>query len=244
MNGVLQGKKWTVEELPYSGFRTKGSTARTIHGIGCQSGLLAPSVAIIGARNATPYGKRAAFLVAGWAADLGYTVVSGGARGCDQAAHRGALAKGGKTVAVMGCGADVIYPSKSGKLFQEIIDNGGAIVSEFDWSTPPMKYRFNSRNKTIAEMVDLVVVVEARLPSGSLSTVGHAVNVGTPIAAVPGSILCIESEAPNRLISEGASIIASSDDLALALGITPRPLTVREVMEGVEKEVEAAKAVA
>jgi len=189
-----------------------------IYGLG-QEDALGAGIAIIGARNATPYGRRIAGLVASWATDLGLVVYSGGARGCDQAAHRAALESGGRTVAVMGCGADVVYPSKAGKLLAEIADSG-AVISEYAWGMPPMKYRFRARNRLIAALSDLVVVVEARLPSGTLSTVHHALELGVPVAAVPGSILQLESAAPNRLISEGAFPICCRDDLALACNLS------------------------
>jgi len=193
-----------------------------IYGLG-NEGALDRGVAIIGARNATPYGKRAAKLVASWAADLGLVVYSGGARGCDQAAHQGALEAGGTTVAVMGCGADIVYPSRSGKLLDQVAAQG-AVVSQYPWQTPPMKYRFRERNRLIAALSDLVIVVEARLPSGTLSTVQHALEMGVQVAAVPGSIFCLEAAAPNRLISEGALPISCREDLSLACDfMTSRP---------------------
>jgi len=193
-------------------------TPDILYGLG-QENALQPGVAIIGARNATPYGRRIAKLVAGWAAELGLVVYSGAARGCDQAAHHGALEAGGKTVAVMGCGADVPYPSRAGDLLAEIA-RSGAVISQYAWGMPPMKYRFRERNRLIAALSDLVVVVEARLPSGTLSTVHHALELGVPVAAVPGSILHLESAAPNRLISEGAFPICCRDDLAIACNLS------------------------
>ena len=191
---------------------------RTLYGWG-QEDALRPGIAIIGARNATPYGLRIARLVATWAAELGYVVYSGGARGCDQAAHKGALEAGGSTVIVMGCGADLVYPGSAGRLF-DAATKSGAAVSEYPWGTVPMKHRFRERNRLIAALADLVVVTEARLPSGTLSTVTHALELGVPVAAVPGSILCLESAAPNRLISEGASPISCRDDLLLACNLS------------------------
>jgi len=189
-----------------------------IYGLGREDAL-EPGIAIIGARNATPYGRRIAKLIATWAADLGLVVYSGAARGCDQAAHRGALEAGGRTVAVMACGADRAYPPKAGELLSKIADSG-AVISQYAWGIPPMKYRFRERNRLIAALSDLVVVVEARLPSGTLSTVHHALELGVPVAAVPGSILHLESAAPNRLISEGAFPICCREDLAIACNLS------------------------
>ncbi|MCL2525945.1 MAG: DNA-protecting protein DprA [Coriobacteriia bacterium] len=201
----------------------------TLYGIGREDSLR-PGIAIIGARNATPYGKRIARLVGSWAADLDMVVYSGGARGCDQAAHQGALEAGGITVAVMGCGADISYPTRAGKLLSQIAEQG-AVISSYPWGAPPMKYRFRERNQLIAALSDLVVVVEARLPSGTLSTVHHALEMGVAVAAVPGSILCLESAAPNRLISEGAAPICCREDLAIACNFSSNRLEVPAIFQ-------------
>jgi DNA processing protein len=188
-----------------------------LYGIG-QEAALRPGVAIIGARNATPYGRRVARLLAEWAVSLDLVVYSGCARGCDQAAHQAALEAGGTTVAVMGCGADVAYPKGAVKLLKDIAHTG-AIVSAYPWGTPPRKFRFRERNRLIAALSCLLVVTEARLPSGTLSAVQHALDLGVAVAAVPGSIFCLESAAPNKLISEGALPICCREDFLLACGI-------------------------
>lgn len=210
---------------------------RTIYGVGREDAL-GQGVAIIGARNASTYGKRIAKMIASWAADLGLVVYSGGARGCDQAAHGGALEAGGSTVAVMGCGANIVYPSSAGGLLNEISQTG-AIISEFTWGSPPMKYRFRQRNRLIAALSDLVIVVEARLPSGTLSTVHHALELGVPVAAVPGSIFCLESAAPNRLIAEGAFPICCREDLALACNFSAGRLDVASLCKGSKSNFES-----
>lgn len=177
---------------------------------------LEPGVAIIGARDATPYGLRASALVAEWAAVAGVTVYSGAARGCDQAAHRAALESGGRTVAVLGCGPDVVYPSNAAPLLRDITRDG-AVVSPFEWGTPPARYRFPVRNRMIAALATLVVVTEAKVPSGTFSTVRHAVEMGVEVAAVPGSIFSRFADAPNRLIADGATAITRREDLLTAL---------------------------
>ena len=186
-----------------------------IYGRG-QAAALRPGVAIIGARNATPYGISAARAVASWAVERGLTVYSGCARGCDQAAHRGALEAGGATVAVLGCGADVAYPTRAVRLLDEIAV-AGCVVSKYAWGTPPMAYRFRERNWLIAALSQFVVVVEARIPSGTFSTVEHALDLGVGLAAVPGSIFCPESQAPNRFIGEGAIPLTCQSDLDSAI---------------------------
>ncbi|MCL2881415.1 MAG: DNA-protecting protein DprA [Coriobacteriia bacterium] len=186
-----------------------------IYGRG-QASTLRPGVAIIGARNATPYGISAARAVATWAVARGLAVYSGCARGCDQAAHRGALEAGGSTVAVLGCGADVAYPNRAAGLLDEIT-GAGCVVSKYAWGTPPAAYRFRERNWLIAALSQLVVVVEARIPSGTFSTVEHALDLGVGLAAVPGSIFCPESQAPNRFIGEGAIPLTCQGDLDSAI---------------------------
>jgi len=220
----------------------RGHTPQVLHVLG-QEDSLQQGIAIIGARNATSYGKRIAKLVATWAADLGLVVYSGGARGCDQAAHHGALEAGGSTVAVMGCGADIVYPSRAGNLLTQIAQSG-CVLSEYSWGMPPMKYRFRDRNRLIAALSDLVVVVEARLPSGTLSTVHHALEMGVPVAAVPGSILCLESAAPNRLISEGAFPICCREDLALACSLSAARPSLAHLYEDHEQASSSSDSVA
>ncbi|MCL2332891.1 MAG: DNA-protecting protein DprA [Actinomycetia bacterium] len=181
-----------------------------------EAACLRPGIALIGARNATPYGLSAARAIAGWAAELGLTVYSGCARGCDQAAHRGALEAGGRTVAVLGCGADIVYPTRAAALLDRIAESG-CVVSKYPWGTPPAAWRFRERNWLIAALSQFVVVVEARIPSGTFSTVEHALTLGVGLAAVPGSIFCPGSEAPNRFISDGAIPLTRREDLASAV---------------------------
>jgi len=191
------------------------ATPELLYGRG-EPASLRPGVAIIGARNATPYGVSAAKAVATWAAEIGLTVYSGCARGCDQAAHRGTLEAGGRTVAILGCGADVVYPTRAGALLDRIAENG-CVISQYIWGTPPAAYRFRQRNWLIAALSQFVIVVEARIPSGTFSTVEHALDLGVGLAAVPGSIFCCESEAPNRFISEGAVPLTCRNDLESAV---------------------------
>lgn len=179
---------------------------------------LAQCVAIIGSRKASPYGIRIASMIAGWCAQEGITVVSGCARGCDQAAHRGALEAGGKTVAVLGCGVDVPYPANAQWLLARI-STQGAVVSEYPWGTRAARFRFVRRNRLIAALSMLVIIVEGALPSGTFSTVNHATELGVAIGAVPGSIFSALSAAPNYLIQEGAYCITSKEDLLSACSL-------------------------
>lgn len=187
-----------------------------IYGVG-DPGCLGPGLAVIGSRRATPYGLGVTELFAGWAASAGYTVISGGAAGCDQAAHRAALAADGMTVSVMGGGADVAYP-RSAQALLEKAARSGAVISEQPWGTNPLPWMFPRRNRIIAGLAVAVLVVEAGLPSGTFSTADHALASGREVLAVPGSILHPLSRGPNRLIRQGARPVTDVTDLALELG--------------------------
>lgn len=170
-------------------------------------------LAVIGARRATPSGIDITRAFAGWAARAGYCIVSGGAYGCDQAAHRAALEHGERTVAVMGCGPDVAYPRSAAQLLERIAREGGAVVSEYEWGTQPKPWMFRQRNRIIAGLSAAVLVVEAGLPSGTFSTADEALAAGRTVLAVPGSILSPHARGPNRLIRQGATPITEEADL-------------------------------
>ena len=178
---------------------------------------LCPGLAIIGARRATPYGLACASRFAEMAACMGVTVISGGAIGCDQAAHQGALSGGGKTLVVLGCGADVVYPKRGKSLFERIIAEGGALVSEQPWGTPPLKWCFRKRNRIIAALARAVLIVEAGLPSGTFSTADAALEANRDVLVVPGSIFSRESRGSNKLLSEGAIPIIDDESFASAI---------------------------
>lgn len=182
-----------------------------LYGIGDPQALQ-PGLAVVGARRATPYGRSAARILAGWAAASGYVIVSGGALGCDQAAHQAALDRGGRTVAVMGCGADICYPRRSAALFERIATNG-AIISEQPWGTEPLPWMFRLRNRIIAGLCPVLLVLEAGLPSGTFGTAEYALEAGRTVAAVPGSIFAPECRGSNRLIATGAPPVTDTSEL-------------------------------
>jgi len=186
-----------------------------IYGVG-DATLLRPALGIIGSRKATPYGLSCARRFAAWAAGQGITVVSGGAIGCDQAAQRAAVDAGGRTVAVMGCGADVDYPRGAAQLFRTLRAEH-LVVSGFDWGTPPKRENFPQRNHIIAALSQALLVVEASLPSGTFITAEAAGEIDRAVFAVPGSIYAPECRGTNRLISQGVQPITDVSDLALAL---------------------------
>lgn len=172
---------------------------------------LSEGIAIVGARNATPYGISCAKRFASLAARRGVSVISGGARGCDAAAHRAALDAGGVTVAFLGGGCDELYPATHFGLFQEIIDSGGAVVSEQSWSFPPMKHTFRARNRLIAGLAKATLIVEAGLPSGTFSTADEAIAANREVLVVPGSIASKTSLGSNRLLYQGALPIVDDE---------------------------------
>lgn len=186
-----------------------------LYGIGEPDRLL-PGLGVVGARKSTPYGLAAAEYFAGWAGGAGYVVVSGGAIGCDQAAHRAALSAGGRTIAVMAGGADVGYPRNAGALLREIARTG-AVVSEHPWGTQPQRWTFRTRNRIIAGLSAALLVLEAALGSGTFSTADYALEAGRDVLAVPGSIYAPECSGANRLIRQGATPITDADELRLAV---------------------------
>jgi DNA processing protein len=177
------------------------------------------AVAVVGSRRATPYGVDVAERLARDLAARGVTIVSGLARGVDSAAHRGALAAGGRTIAVLGSGVDVIYPPENRRL-ATAIEEAGAVVSELPPGTPPLPHHFPARNRIIAGLALGVVVVEAAERSGSLTTAGWAAELSREVMAVPGRVTSAESRGANRLIRDGAALVTSWEDV---VGELPAP---------------------
>ncbi len=164
------------------------------------------TVAIVGARNCSSYGRGQALQFARILAQEGVQIISGLAFGIDTYAHQGALQGGGKTFAVMGCGADVCYPKENYLLYEEILKNEGGILSEYEPGTPPLAWHFPIRNRIISALADIVLVIEARKKSGSLITAEYALEQGKSIYAVPGRIGDSCSSGCNALIAQGAGI--------------------------------------
>ena len=170
------------------------------------------SVALVGSRNPTPYGRHMARLISGELADSGVTVVSGLARGIDTEAHTAALDRGGRTIAVIGCGLDIDYPRGSGDLRKRITARG-AILSEFEPGTPPLPRNFPSRNRIISGLSLAVVVVQARGRSGSLITARWALDQGREVMAVPGRADDPLSTGPIALLRDGAAPVCGGKDV-------------------------------
>ncbi len=180
--------------------------------------LLPPAVAIVGSRRATAYGRRVAARLAAALAREGVVVVSGLALGVDGEAHRGALDAGGPTVAVLGTGADAAHPPAHAGIFRRIAQEG-LLVSEFPPGTPALAHHFPRRNRIMAALARVVVVVEAAARSGALITARHALDLGRDVLAVPGPIDADTSAGTNALLRDGAQPMLGPDDVLRALGI-------------------------
>lgn len=184
------------------------------------------SVALVGSRAATSYGHRIAFTLGRDLAGFGVSVVSGLALGVDASAHAGALAAGGVTVAVLGCGLDVVYPRENEKLYGQIREQG-LLVSEYPLGTRPEAFRFPARNRIIAGMSSAVVVVEAAKKSGSLITAEFALEEGREVFAVPGQVDSFKSAGAHWLLQQGARVALSGRDIVNELPGCIQMLTKR-----------------
>ncbi len=174
---------------------------QTLYVVGAPEALCRDNVSIIGARKATPYGFACARMAATAAAQAGLQVVSGAAIGCDQAAQRQALAKGGATLAVLGSGADVVYPLSSRRLLDSIVASKGAVVSIRPWGTPPARWTFPERNSIVAALSRCLVISEAGMPSGTFSTARFAEEYGREVLVFPGSVFSPNSTGSNYIIA-------------------------------------------
>lgn len=183
--------------------------------------LMGVLLAVVGTRRATPYGLAAAERLAGDLARAGLIIVSGMARGIDTAAHRAALAANAPTVAVLGCGVDVVYPTENRRLAQEIIEKG-LLLSEFPMATPAYPQNFPIRNRIISGLSAGVLVVEGAQYSGSSITARLALDQGREVFAVPGNITSRMSWGPNLLIKQGAKLVQDFNDVIVELPLEDR----------------------
>jgi DNA processing protein len=189
--------------------------------------LARPSIAIVGTRHPTPYGTGMAEILARDLATHRMVILSGMARGIDTAAHRGALAAGGSTVAIWGTGVDVIYPKENKSLAENILISGGAIVSEYRLGTFPAPQNFPKRNRIISGISIGVLVVEAGENSGTRVTARCALEQDRDVYAVPGNVTTKNAWGPNTLIKQGAKLVATWEDVWQEL-----PTQVRSQLEG------------
>jgi DNA processing protein len=200
-----------------------------------------PAVAIVGSRKATPYGLQVARLLGEELGNAGVVVVSGMARGVDEAAHRGTLAAGGRSWAVWGTGPDRIYPPEHGKLAEELAARG-ALITEYPPGTPPRRHHFPERNRILSGLVQAVVVVEAAARSGALITARLAMEEGREVLAVPGNIFSELSVGPNTLLRVGARPLLTPRDLFDAIGCQPPAATEPFPDQGLLRVIGAGEA--
>jgi DNA processing protein len=190
-----------------------------------------PGVGIVGTRRCTAYGLELADAYGRAVAAAGWPVVSGLARGIDGAAHRGMVAAGGRGVAVLGCGIDVTYPREHRRLGEQILELGGAIVTEYPPGSRPDPWRFPPRNRIIAGSSGAVVVVEAGITGGALITAVKAAEYGIPVFAMPGDVDRKASEGTNRLIRDGAFPVFDPGDLVEELSLIHGLAATREARD-------------
>lgn len=174
---------------------------------------LTPTVAVVGSRKPTSYGRAVNAQITGELARHGAVIVSGLAIGHDGLAHRACLDAGGTTVAVLGNGLAHIYPQTNRTLAQRIVQAGGALISEYPPEAPVLPHQFLERNRLISALADIVVVIEAGERSGTLNTASHALTQGKEVMAVPGNITSPLSTGCNRLIAQGASPVLTAQDI-------------------------------
>ncbi len=217
---------------------------KTIFFTGTLPAKRVPTVAIIGTRKPTPYGKEVAHKLAYELAAKGVIVVSGLALGIDAVAHRGALEAGGTTLAVLANSVDSIYPRTHESLAKEITENGGAILSEYEPPTAARTYQFLARNRIVSGLSDAVIIIEAAARSGTLSTAAHALEQGKEVFAVPGNITSPLSAGCNSLLKQGAHPATCVEDILeiiapellsaqtmLPLGATPLESKIIELLQ-------------
>ena len=181
--------------------------------------LKRPSVTIVGSRKVSAYGKAVTLGLAGELAKAGILIISGLALGVDSLAHKAALDAGGLTIAVLAAGVDRIYPASHYGLAMQILQQGGALVSEYEDGMPSMKHLFIARNRIASGLGDALLITEAAEKSGTLHTAAFALEQGKPVLAVPGNITSPTSAGTNNLIKVGATPVTCARDVFLALGL-------------------------
>jgi len=181
--------------------------------------LNAPTVAVVGTRKMSPYGRSITESISTSLAESGVTIISGLALGIDSVAHTSAVRLGRPTVAVLGNGLDRIYPSTNTHLAQAIIERGGLLISEYAPGISPLKHHFPMRNRIVAGLSDLTIVVEGPITSGALITARIALGYNRDVGAVPGDINTSRSVGPNYLIQNGALVVTTADDILSWLDI-------------------------
>ncbi len=187
-----------------------------------------PLLAVVGSRKVSTYGREVTQKLVKGVVNKGVGIVSGLALGVDGVAHTSALEAGGYTIAVMPCGLDKVYPQSHFQLASKITSSGGALVSEYDDGTPPLRQNFIARNRLVAGLADAILVTEAAAKSGTMHTAAFALDQGKTVLAVPGNITSDLSQGTNNLIKSGAIPVTCAEDILLAMGIDHK-LTQQEI---------------
>ncbi len=196
--------------------------------------LKSPRIAVVGSRKVTSYGKTVTDQITSELSANGVIIISGLALGVDGIAHRAALNSGGKTIAVLPCGIDEVYPRTHYQLARYILENGGVLISEYPGNTAPQKQNFIARNRLVAGLSNGVLITEAAEKSGTLHTANFALGQGKPVFAVPGNITNPQSKGCNKLIKAGAAPVTEIDDILSVLGIDKNKQT--KLINGDDKE--------
>lgn len=194
-----------------------------------------PAVSIVGTRRPTSYGKAMTEKIAYDLASAGVTIVSGMARGCDSAAHKGALKAGGYTIAVFGTGIDVCYPKENAKLYDEIVEKG-TVLTEFAMGMAPLKHHFPLRNRIVSGLSSALILTEAPFRSGAMMTARFASDQGKDVFALPGSVANDNAQGPHKLIKDGASLIESAKDVLNILDLNLQLFPEKKTKEIINSE--------
>lgn len=204
---------------------------KKLYVIGADLGALLsrPRVAIVGTRNMSAYGKQATYKLAADLAEQGVVIISGLALGVDACAHRATLDVGGLALVVLPSPVDNIVPVTNRRLAQEILDKGGAIVSEYDLGMPPQKQNFIARNRLVAGLADALLITEATKKSGTVHTANFALRQGIDVLAVPGNIYSSGSAGTHNVIKAGAGLVTSYHDVLNSLGLEDHKTSARDV---------------
>lgn len=193
-----------------------------------------PGLAVVGSRKCTDYGRWAAEKLVKDLSDYGVNIISGLALGIDRIAHTTAIKSGLKTIGVLGCGVDTVYPAGNRGVYNDIINGNGAIVSEFRLETPPLPFHFPLRNRIISGLALGLIIIEAKEKSGTLITANYAATQGKEVFSLPGNINSIYSRGTNALIRDGAKIITDVSDIVEEI---PDLRMVRENIKKIDKDL-------
>ena len=242
---MIKINKATPEKHKYlAPLSTLSKPPKNMFFIGSLPEVRYPTVAIVGTRKPSTYGKEVTHRLAYNLAKYGTIIVSGLALGTDGIAHRGALDAGGITLAVLANSVDTIYPKSHQALGQQIVQQGGAILSEYEPPTSPRNFQFLARNRIISGLSDAIIITEAAIRSGTLSTATHALEQGREVFVVPGNITSPLSAGCNALLKQGAHPITCAEDVletiapelltaqpALPLGNTPEEMNIIQLLQ-------------